>query len=395
MRQLRICHVASGDLWAGAEAQIALLLHELSSFSDLKVSAIILNGGKLSAELGANNIPTIICDESRLNSVQLLKAFYSHFNALRPDIVHTHRYKENVLAGIAGKFASVPFGVQTVHGMQENLPRWPQIRMSAYASLNRVVARWTRQNIIGVSAEITAIMKRALPRNGVLYVPNGIDLEKVTASLPAAAKRKELGLPAEAIVIGTVCRLVPVKRIEFLLAVFARLCRELPDISMRLVVVGDGPMRPQLEAEAKRWNIDGTTQFLGERKDVYDLMNAFDIYALSSLHEGIPMALLEAMALGLPIVASRVGGVPEVLTEAEGKLISADDMAGFTDALRELIVSPEARSRMGSTGSERVRRAHESKNTSARVRELYRALMEERLETSSRFGILREGGIGK
>ena len=392
---IRVCHVASGDLWAGAEAQIAVLLEDLSRFADLQVSAVVLNRGKLSTTLASKNIPVAIFDETSLNSARLFKVFYSHFKGLRPDIVHTHRYKENILASVAARFASVPVAIQTVHGLQERLPRWRQLRMDAYASMNRAVARWTGESIIAVSAEIADVMKRALPRNHVVYVPNGIDTAKVKPSANAAIKRQELGLPAEAIVIGTVCRLVPVKRMEFLLEAFARLRAELPHVLLRLVIVGDGPRRSTLEAQAKRLKIDQQTLFVGERQDVYDLINSFDIYALSSLHEGIPMALLEAMVLGRPVVATRVGGIPEVLSDAEAKLVSVEDVAAFKEALKDLVMSPQLRTRLGNACRERVGRAHDNKNSALRVRELYRNLTGSPLAMAPRFGVLEEGGVKK
>jgi glycosyltransferase involved in cell wall biosynthesis len=387
---IRVCHVASGDLWAGAEAQVAALLEDLSSFADLNVSAVVLNDGKLSRTLASKDIPVVVLDESSLSSARLLKALYAHFKRLRPDIVHTHRYKENILAGVAAKFASVPVVIQTVHGLQERLPRWRQLRMDAYASMNRAVTRWMGESVIAVSAEIAEVMKRALPLNHVVYVPNGIDTAKVKPSTDAAVKRKELGLPAESVIIGTVCRLVPVKRIEFLLEAFDRLRQELPHILLRLVVVGDGPMRPALEEQARRLKIDQQTLFVGERHDVYDLINCSDIYALSSLHEGIPMALLEAMALGRPVVASRVGGITEILSDGEAKLVAVDDVAGFKEALKELVMSPRLRARLGDACRERIGRGHGNKNSAVQVRELYRTLTGVPLEITPRFSVLDE-----
>jgi glycosyltransferase involved in cell wall biosynthesis len=391
-RQLRVCHVASGDLWAGAEVQIVGLLEQLRTFPDLAVSAVLLNKGKLLDELFARGIPVALYDETRLSSLQLLKAFYRHFRGQGFDTVHTHRYKENILAGIAAKLASVPHAVQTVHGLQERMRGWDRAKLGAYAWMNRRVARWTDQGIIGVSEEIAAVMKRALPRNPVVCVHNGIDLKKVRPAVDRRQKRQQLGIPENALVIGTVGRLVPVKGIDCLLRAICALRQDLGEVPLLLLIVGDGPLRPTLESLARELAIDQQTLFLGTRDDVYELMNMFDIYALPSLHEGISMALLEAMALARPVVASRVGGIPELVTDgAEGRLVPAQGVAALSQALKELAVSPPLREQMGRAGRERIARSYQNKETAAEVRDLYWSLANASAGRSEKFSFAEEG----
>jgi len=393
-RQLRICHVASGDLWAGAEVQMVGLLEQLRAFPDLAVSAVLLNKGKLLDELFARGIPVTLFDETQLSSLELLKVFYSHFKRQGFDTLHTHGYKENVLAGIAAKLASVPHAVHTVHGLQERMRGWERTKLGAYAWMNRRVARWAAQGVVGVSEEITAVMKRALPRNPVVCIHNGIDVKKVRPTVNCRQKRQQIGIPGNALVIGAVGRLVPVKGIDYLLRAICALRRELGEIPLRLVIVGDGPLRSALEKLARELTIDQQTLFLGTRDDVYDLINLLDIYALPSLHEGIPMALLEAMALARSVVASRVGGIPELVTDgSEGKLVPAQDVAALSQALKELALSPELRQQMGKAGRERVARSHENKKTAAAVRDLYWSLANSPMGRSATFSIAEEGRI--
>jgi L-malate glycosyltransferase len=376
--RIRVCHVASGDLWAGAEVQIAGLLEGLRDFSDLEVSAVVLNKGRLSDELIARNIPVVIYEETRLNALQIVRALCARFRSQRPDVVHTHRYKENVLAGIAAKLSSVPLGVHTVHGLQESLRGWQRTKMKAYSRMNTMVAKWTDQCIIGVSDEIAFLMSRQLPRNPVVRVHNGIDISKVRPTMSSKAKREELGIPENALVIGAVGRLVPIKGIAYLLSAVRALCQDLAEVPVRLLLVGDGPLRRELEVLAKELDIEQKCLFLGMRDDVSDLINVFDMYALPSLHEGIPMALLEAMAMGRPVVASRVGGIPEVLTDMEqGMLVPAQDISALCNALKELALSRQLRERLGRAGREHVAQSYESKATASEVRDLYWRLVTE------------------
>src|SRR5437763_16697143 len=111
---LRICHIASGDLWAGAEAQIAGLLRELKGFSDLDIAAVLLNQGRLYYELTNMGVRTELYEENKLTSWTILRSLFTFFKMWQPDVVHTHRYKENVLGGIAAKLSEVPIVVQTV-----------------------------------------------------------------------------------------------------------------------------------------------------------------------------------------------------------------------------------------------------------------------------------------
>lgn len=374
--RMRVCHIASGDLWAGAEVQIAGLLGELKAFSDLEVTAILLNQGRLYDELISRNIPVVIYDETRLNFLQIFSALCSNFRKQRPLVLHTHRYKENILAGVAAKLSSVPLSVRTVHGLEERLRGWQRTKMNAYLWMNAMVAKRTQQCTVAVSEEIASIMRQRLPRNTVVCIHNGIDVENVRPATDRETKRRELGIPEQAMVVGSVSRLVPVKGIEYLLRAIGRLCEELPGTAVRLLLVGDGPARSKLEALTRELGIDQKTLFVGHRADVYDLMNSLDIFALPSLHEGMPIALLEAMALGRPVVASRVGGIPEVVTDgAEGRLVPAQDVDSLMQALKELALSGTLREKLGRAGKERILRSFVRKHRAAEVRELYWSLV--------------------
>jgi len=372
MRQLRICHVASADLWAGAEVQMAGLLQELKAFPDLELSAVLLNRGRLFEELITRGIPVTVYDEAHLNSWQIFRSVRSYFKEWFPNVVHTHGYKENIIGGTAAKYSTVPVSIQTVHGLEERLSGWKRTKMGLYSRLNNLVTRWTSQRIIGVSEEIRDVVRRKFPKTEVICIHNGIDVMRVTPSLGGEAKRRDLSIPEKALVIGTVCRLTPVKGIEYLLRAVSRIRKEREARPTKLVIVGDGPLQSQLEGLAAKLGIGQDTLFLGMRNDVYDLMALFDIFVLPSIHEGIPMALLEAMALGCPVVASRVGGVPEVLEDTvQGRLVPAQDVLALGDAITELALSRELRERLGRAGKERITRYYDGKNTAYRVRELY------------------------
>jgi len=372
----RVCHVASGDLWAGAEVQIASLLGALRRYKDLQVSAVVLNEGRLMDELRMLGIPVTLLDESRLGSFEIFTALKSHVRHARPDIIHSHRYKEHILGVFAAKLSHNPIVIQTYHGLEENLRGVAALKMAGYTWLNTIVTNLLAQGVIGVSEDIAARLRRRLPFARVRCIRNGLDLERVASNVDGTQLRQELGIPLDAFVVGSVGRLMPIKGIEYLIRGFGLLMRDGEAQSNRLIIVGDGPLRISLDQLAQEQGVAAQTMFLGERRDVYDVMRAFDVFTLPSLHEGVPMVLLEAMAIGVPIVASGVGGIPEVVTDGkEASLIPAQDPQAIVKALRALRDSTELRERMIEAARHRVEAQFSICNTAGLVRDLYRELL--------------------
>jgi glycosyltransferase involved in cell wall biosynthesis len=372
----RVCHVASGDLWAGAEVQIASLLGALRRYKDLQVSAVVLNEGRLMDELRMLGIPVTLLDESRLGSFEIFTALKSHVRHARPDIIHSHRYKEHILGVFAAKLSHNPIVIQTYHGLEENLRGVAALKMAGYTWLNTIVTNLLAQGVIGVSEDIAARLRRRLPFARVRCIRNGLDLERVASTVDGTQLRQELGIPLDAFVVGSVGRLMPIKGIEYLIRGFGMLMRDGEAQSNRLIIVGDGPLRISLDQLAQEQGVAAQTMFLGERRDVYDVMRAFDVFTLPSLHEGVPMVLLEAMAIGVPIVASGVGGIPEVVTDGkEASLIPAQDPQAIEKALRALRDSTELRERMIEAARHRVEAQFSICNTAGLVRDLYRELL--------------------
>lgn len=378
-RQLTVCHVVSGDLWAGAEVQVASLLVALSQLQDLRVSAVLLNKGRLLDELSKAGIPVTFFDESQMNGWVILGELKAYFRKTKPHIIHSHRYKEHILCAIAAKLSHSPIVVQTFHGLEESLRGWAALKMATYVWLNTCAGRIAASGFVGVSGEIAGVLKRRFPAGEVRCIRNGIDLDKVKPRMGGPVMRVKLEIPADAFVVGTVCRLTPIKGIEQLLMAMALVAKNYGKQSKKLVIVGDGPLRTSLESLAQELGLAADTLFLGARMDVFDVMSTFDILALPSLHEGVPMVLLEAMALGVPIVASRVGGIPEIVQDdREGRLVPAQNHEVLAHAISELEWDPQLRERLRKAARERVESELSIVRTAALTREMYRDLMRSR-----------------
>lgn len=372
MKPLRVCHLASGDLWAGAEAQIAALLEALRLYTDLELSAVVLNRGRLAEELERIGVPITVLDESRRGFFNILWSLRSHLGQYRPDMLHSHRYKEHVLGACAAMLSYHPAVVQTFHGLEERLHGWADFKMAVYSNLTTICGRRAAKGFVGVSGEIADVLRRRFPHGDVRCIKNGIDLTRATSRVAPSEMRARLGLPAEASVIGAIGRLTPVKGIEFLLKAFTQAKKRSAPRIWKLIVVGDGPLKPSLEALASELGVASDTCFLGARTDVFDVMAALDVLTLPSLHEGVPVVLLEAMALGVPIVASQVGGVPEILADyKEARLVPSQSPDLLADAIVELAEDAELRHRLSRAAQVRVKSDLSIAITAAQTRRLY------------------------
>lgn len=328
IEELRVLHVASGDLWGGAESQIHALLSELTrAHANIKITAAIMNAGELADRLRALPISVVVLDEKRQSALGLLLSLTRLINATRPHLVHTHRQKENVLGSLAAMYGRA-VSLRTVHGAPEFTLGSAQVGKRLFRVLNRVTARYLQAASVAVSEELASRLPRLLPGARVEVVENGIDVQALRAAVPPS--------PADSrgpVRICFVGRLVPVKRIDVFLQVASRLeCRK-PG-AYEFHVFGDGPLRSQMEQLAERLSIKEICRFHGFVKDVAQQVAHMDVLLLTSDHEGLPMTALEALALGVPVVAHGVGGLPELLDTAEtGAIVRSQDADAFADAI--------------------------------------------------------------
>jgi glycosyltransferase involved in cell wall biosynthesis len=220
--------------------------------------------------------------------------------------------------------------------------------------LARFAARFARR-FFCVSADIAADIRRyrIAPDDKVEVIPNGIDFARFQLDQPVRELKKSLGISDTAPVIGTVGRLNNVKNHALLLQGFARVKKDIPDV--HLLLVGDGPLLQNLTALSVSLGVQADVHFPGYQLDPERFLAAMDIFALTSCSEGMPLAILEAWAAGLPVVASAVGGVPELVQpERNGILFPADDEAAFHRAMLDLLRDPVRRRKLGAAGRELV-----------------------------------------
>jgi glycosyltransferase involved in cell wall biosynthesis len=259
------------------------------------------------------------------------------FRREKIDVVHTHNRQPLIYAGPAARLAGTAH-VHTKHGRGDGTSREMLLRRAAAYTADRFVAvsEQTRQE---------AITRKEAPPGRLETIPNGIELDGFRPDPEArTAVRSELGIPASAFVVGTVGRLAAVKNQTLLI----RAVEPMLGPDFRLIFVGDGESRADLEACARETDRGQWIHFLGRRSDTGRVLNAFDVFALSSHSEGLPLAIPEAMAVGLPIVSTAVGGIPSVVQDSQtGILVPPGDASALRASLSALASDSERARRMG------------------------------------------------
>lgn len=351
--ELRVCHIASGDLWAGAEVQLATTAAYLVTQPDVRMSAVLLNEGRLASELRRLGVAVAVIDETRHNAATILASLTRFLRDHPVDVVHTHRYKESVVGTIAARLAGVPQVIRTIHGLNEAMTGWRQLKGRAYETLDNMILRSCADRVVAVSKQMRHTLRDSYPPAMLTQIHNGIDLQKIRVRRSRDNVRHELGCDDRTILIGTVGRLSPVKGHDRFLRAARLILDQEPNA--RFVIVGGGPLERELADLAAQLQIDQVCRLVGARSDVYDLMSAMDIFVLPSLSEGMPMAMLEAMALGTPTVATSVGGVPEVIRQGvTGLLVSPGDEPGLAVACLKLARDRERARVLGAQGKRLV-----------------------------------------
>ncbi len=293
---------------------------------------------------------------------------------LRPDVLHTHQVGALLHIGRAARRAGIRAIVHTEHGNHIDRARGWRRRLRY-----RLLLAWASRRcgrICCVSADIArAVTALGLPRRRkVSVVPNGIDCGAFAARSASSETRRELGIPEDAVVVCSVGRLNEIKRYDLLLQALAAVRRYFPTI--RVLLVGDGPARAELTGLTTALGLSGCVHFAGYQAEPQRFFRAMDIFALTSRMEGLPLAILEAWAAGLPVIATAVGGVPDLIDHGRnGLLIPSGDVSALVAALEELVADGVHAAALGQEGQTCVRARYSLERMSATYEAHYRELL--------------------
>lgn len=288
-----------------------------------------------------------------------------HLDEVRPTIVHSHGYRADIVSFLATRARGVRL-VSTAHGFAA--VDW-KTRLNGHLD-RRTLRRFDA--VLAVAPTIRDVLVAdGVPAGRIHVVHNGLDIEVPAGS--HADFRARLGLRPADEVVGTVGRLSAEKAHADLLRAVAMVGQHRP--SAVLVMVGDGPLRGSLEELTRELHLEARVRFLGEREDVHEILRAFDLFALPSRTEGCPIVLIEAMAHGLPIVATRVGAIPEMTRDGEeARLVEPGEPAALARAIESLLDDSATRARLGQAAQARYAARFRESAWLERVRAVYAAV---------------------
>jgi len=290
----------------------------------------------------------------------------------RFDLIHSHLFWANLCARAAGKWAGVPVVINSHHGTDGWLSLSHRLLERSTVSLaDRLVA-------CSEAVRRCAVERLRLPAHKVVTIPNGVPLQRFASRESREQMRATLGLDPASRVIGSVGRLdEPVKGYAVLLQAMDILSGSTPNVVC--LICGDGPARAQLEQSVRERNLSEKVRFLGERHDIPMVLQALDLYVQPSLMEGFGLSVLEAMATGLPVVATNSGGLPEVVRDGvTGDLVPPGDPLSLARRLQALLEDPGRRADYGREGERRARSEFPLERMVRGWSELYRTLLRDK-----------------
>ena len=323
------------------------------------------------------DVPTLERDPAPARDVRALVRLVRLLRRRRAAIVHTHTSKAGFLGRLAARLARTPAIVHQPHG-HIFYGYYGRAVTALYVALERIAARWSDRLITLTDHEIEEHLALGIGRRPqFVTVPSGVPTAELRARAPArAVARAALGLPADAFVVAALGRLVPVKGFDLLVEAMPALLAAVP--GAHAIVIGDGPEETALAARAERLGVSARVRLYGARPDVAAILAGVDVLAAPSRNEGMGRALVEAMALGVPVVGADVGGIPSVVGDDEaGRLVPPGDAPALAAALVELGRDASMRAKLAEVARERAE-AFSTEVADARMLDLYASLVREK-----------------
>jgi len=359
---LTICHFDAERKFSGGELQVFLLMRGLRARGHRSI--LVAPGDSIAAgrareegfELRASSMRSSLDLLSLASSTTALRE-------LRPDLVHLHTARAAWLGGLAARRAGIPAIV--TRRMDRRVKRGWRTRL--------VYERLTQRTAAISDSVASALLQGGVPRERIVVIRSSIDPASCVARRPRQELRDELGASASDAVVLTLGALVPRKGLDVLLAALASLHAR--GLRPQLWIAGEGEQRAELEGLARSLSLE-RVRFLGRRGDAADLLGAADVFAMPSRREGLGVAALEALGAGCAIVATRVGGLAEVVEhERSGLLVAPEDPAALADALQRLLGDAALRERLAAAGRARLDALYHVDAMVGAYEELYRSVL--------------------
>ncbi len=380
--RIKVAHVVTRLDLGGAQQNT---LHTVRTLDRARFDPVLVcgEGGMLDAEVRADRalrtvfLPSLVREVSPLRDFIAFLELVKTFQAERPDVVHTHSSKAGILGRLAAAWCGVPVIVHTYHGFGFHDRQHPLVR-SAYVRIERACRRVTTRLIFVSQSNARYAERHGLgAAEGATIVRSGVKLSDFPAAVDAAALKMSAGVGRHRPVVLSIGNLKPQKNAADFVAAAAKVAAKVPDASF--VFLGDGPQKTALQAKALALGLEGKLHFLGWRRDGARWLASADVFALTSLWEGLPRALVEAMRTGLPSVCYATDGVTDILRDGEnGFLVAPGDVDAFADRLVGLLTDADLRRRLGARAAASIGSEFDIDGMVRAQERLYEELLAER-----------------
>jgi glycosyltransferase involved in cell wall biosynthesis len=343
------------------------------------------------------DLPSLIRRISPINDVGTLVALFRLIRKIQPQIVHTHTSKAGLLGRLAAWMARVPIIIHTPHG-HVFYGHFGRSLSRIFLQMEKLLGKITHHQIALTPEEGKDYLNLGVAKSkNISVIHSGIELRRFRKGAKQhTEKRKGLGIPPDSLLIGYVGWLIPIKGVTYLVNAMAEVVQRDPNSLLVLVGKGDenGEEEIKLKKQVENLGLADNVRFLGWRPDVDEIMGCFDIFVLPSLNEGMGRVLVEAMAAGLPLVASRVGGIPDLVKDGKnGLLVPPANASALAKAISVLLKDKAQRKRMGATGK-KMCRPYSTEAMVEQIDDLYRELLKKyahNRHTQVRFLLDNEG----
>ena len=370
MRRVNVLFLITELNVGGAEMVVAKMAPRLNQGRLHCSVCSLLSDGQLADALRKQGIKTLSLNVKEKLDLRGLFRLVRLLKREKIDILHTHLFHANLLGRIAGRIASVPVIISHQHGVERN-------RSKIRSFLDKATSRYA--DIVISTCDIvkeTLVRREKIPPDKIRIIYNGVEFLDV--NIESSGIRRSLRIGLDVPVVGIVANLRPTKGHDNFLKA-ARIILDNVE-NAKFLIVGGGPSEKELKVLALELEMLPQTIFTGFRDDVPNLLAAMDVFVLPSLWEGVPMAILEAMAMAKPVVATRVGGIPEIVIDGvTGLLVSPRDPEALAEAIIALLQDRERAKAMGQAGRERVERYFRVERMVHQTEALYEELVREKM----------------
>jgi glycosyltransferase involved in cell wall biosynthesis len=357
---ISVCHVITGQVWAGAQVQVATLLKSLSSASGLRLHSIVFEEGRLAEELRAGGVRVKVIRKRHAGSLlHIISQSVEFLAGQQIQIIHAHGYKENIVASVLAKLCRIPVQVRTFHGARTPFIGFKSKHRAALFLDSLLTRRFVDHNII-VSGNLAADLRPELDPAKISVIQNGVDVDRIASKLSVAEAKRRLQIPGNALVIGAVARLEEVKRLDLFHAAATHIASELPET--RFVIAGTGSQVGYLKDLFRKSGLEDRVHFLGHRDDAYDVLRALDLLLITSDQE-------------VPVISRAVGGIPEAIEDGQsGILVPTGDPRALAQACLLALRNPDLRRRLALAAASVVSSRFSAHSNAEQIVRVYRDL---------------------